>query len=466
MSLPSLLRYGVEIVNKSNENTTFEDEHNTEPQASDPRPQQTLSGRAWTIALFASSAVLILMTGFIFGILAERNVFNAGGLELAGHTYFANGANTGDFKDLEEVHQLIEDEYYYLPDDPAQRAAFEHKLEYDAIQGMTNGLEDEYTAFLPPAEQAPINEQMSGEYDGIGVWVDFPDGRFRVISPMPGSPAEAAGIKRGDVILEADGHPLTGIGEDVALELLRGPAGSKVTLKIQRPGLELPLAIDVIRQKISTPAVYYDFLPDSKTALIQVTVFGDKTTAELDDALGRAKEDGATGIVLDLRNNGGGWVQSAQEMIGRFVPISKGVALYEDTDPQDSHVDSEPILGGTVTEYDLPMVVLVNGGTASASEIVAGALRDYGRAEIVGEKTFGKGSVQHVHDFVDGSSARITFAQWLTPSKTVIQGAGLTPDMVVVSGGVNAANDSQLDAAVDVLHGEPVPMNGLPSLWP
>ncbi|MFL5761652.1 MAG: S41 family peptidase [Thermomicrobiales bacterium] len=423
------------------------------------------SGRGWTIALVASSAVLVLMAGFIFGMMAERNVFSGGGIMIAGRHYLANDSSSGDFNDLKEVHKLIEDEYYYLPEDPAERVAFEKKLEFDAIQGMTSGLEDHYTAFLPPAQQAPVAEQMSGEYNGIGVWVDFPDGRFRVISPMPGSPAEAAGIKRGDVILKADGHPLTGIGEDVALELLRGPAGTTVRLTIQRPGVEQPLAIDVVRQKITTPAVFYTLLSDSKTAVIQVTVFGDKTTEQLDDALKHAREDGATGIVLDLRNNGGGWVQSAQEMIGRFVPSEKGVALYEDTDPSDQNLDSEPILAGKVSEYHLPMVVLVNGGTASASEIVAGALRDYGRAEIIGEKSFGKGSVQHVHDFADGSSARITFAQWLTPAKHIIQGAGLKPDIFVVAQGDNQSNDAQLNAAVDVLHGRTVPLDGLPALW-
>ncbi len=436
-------------------------EHTVEPA---PNQSPRTGGRGWTIALILSSAILILMTGFIFGMLSERKVFSDGGIVIAGNRYL-DSQTPGDFKDLEEVHKLIEDEYYYLPDDPADKAAFEKKLEYDAIQGMTGGLEDDYTAFLPPAQQAPVAEQMSGEYEGIGVWVDFPDGQFRVISPMPGSPAEAAGIQRGDVILEADGHPLTGIGEDVALQLLRGPAGSSVNLTIQRPGQDQPISIDVVRQKIATPAVYYNFLPDSKTAVIQVTVFGDKTTSELDSALDQAKKDGATGVVLDLRNNGGGWVQSAQEMIGRFVSPQKGVALYEDTDPTDQALDSEPILGGTTSEFELPLVVLVNGGTASASEIVTGALRDYGRAKIVGEKTFGKGSVQHVHDFTDGSSARITFAQWLTPSKTIIQGAGLQPDVVVIAQGDDPVHDNQLNAAIDVLHGNPVPMDGLPQLW-
>ncbi|HEY7033536.1 MAG TPA: S41 family peptidase, partial [Thermomicrobiales bacterium] len=168
------------------------------------------------------------------------------------------------------------------------------------------------------------------------------------------------------------------------------------------------------------------------------------------DALTKAKADGVTGIVLDLRNNGGGWVQSAQEMIGRFVSKDKGAALYEDADPNDPEMTAEPIVGGGPEVFDTPMVVLVNGGTASAAEIVAGALRDYGRARLIGEKTFGKGSVQRVHDFDDGASARITFAVWLTPNKNQIQGQGLQPD-VVVAAADGTDTDPQLDRAVTEL---------------
>jgi carboxyl-terminal processing protease len=186
---------------------------------------------------------------------------------------------------------------------------------------------------------------------------------------------------------------------------------------------------------------------------LQVTVFGDNTTAELDAALKQAQQDGAKGVILDLRNNGGGWVDSAQEMIGRFVPESSGPALYEQFDPDGSERTAQPIISGEVKMYDVPLIVLVNAGTASASEIVAGALRDYHRAEIVGERTFGKGSVQRVHDFQDGSSARITFAEWLTPSEGRIQGEGIEPDVVVDAGLDGASVDNQLLSAINVLTG-------------
>jgi carboxyl-terminal processing protease len=222
------------------------------------------------------------------------------------------------------------------------------------------------------------------------------------------------------------------------------------------PGL---LEFDVVREKIPLPNVGYRFLPDQKIAVIQVKLFGDKTTEELDAALAQAQRDGAVGLVLDLRNNGGGWVQSAQEMIGRFVPADAGPALYEDVDgnPTDPIMTPEPILLGEAPVIDLPLVVLANGGTASAAEIVAGALRDYGRALVVGETTFGKGSVQRVHDFPDGASARITFALWLTPKRKLIEEGGIVPDVVVPGDTAGDSSDPQLAEAIRRLLGLATP---------
>ena len=159
--------------------------------------------------------------------------------------------------------------------------------------------------------------------------------------------------------------------------------------------------------------------------------------------------------MIDLRNNGGGWVDQAQKVLGRFLPVQAGPALYEDDDATTPEMDSEPIIGGGPLIEDLPVVVLVNGGTASASEIVAGALMDYDRATLVGDTTFGKGSVQRVHDFDDGSSLRITFAQWLTPNQHVIQEVGIEPDYSVADN-AETEPDEQLDAAIALLDGEPV----------
>src|SRR5215210_7839668 len=237
------------------------------------------------------------------------------------------------------------------------------------------------------------------------------------------------------------------------MSLIRGPRGSSVVLTIRRPGTPESFDVTVNREAIEIPAVVYEPQADGKVARITVSIFGDNTTRELDVALKRAKEEGVIGIVLDLRGNGGGWVTSAQEMIGRFIPEDAGPALYQDLDLQDDDdLISEPIVGGGETAFDIPLVVLIDGGTASAAEIVAGAVRDYERGTIIGEHSFGKGLVQRVHDFEDGSSARVTFARWLTPNKNPIPDEGLAPD-VSVAADPAAGGDRQLERAVDVVLG-------------
>jgi carboxyl-terminal processing protease len=404
---------------------------------------------------------LIAVTSFAAGMFAERDLRVPAGGRDDRLGSLASDAQPGDapqFSRLQEVYRLIESEYYYRPKQDADLAAFREQLEERAIQGMLSGL-DEHSAYLIPMEQAPIAEQLSGEYEGIGVWVDSPNGELTIVAPVPGSPAERAGLRAGDVIESADGHSLRGATQDDAIALLRGPAGTTVHLVIRRPGVPGLLEFDVVREKIPLPNVGYRFLPDQKIAVIQVKLFGDKTTEEFDAALAQAQRDGAVGLVLDLRNNGGGWVQSAQEMIGRFVPADAGPALYEDVDgnPTDPIMTPEPILPGEAPVVDLPLVVLVNGGTASAAEIVAGALRDYGRALVVGETTFGKGSVQRVHDFPDGASARITFALWLTPKRKLIEDGGIVPDVVIPGDTAGGSSDPQLSEAIRRLLGPATP---------
>jgi carboxyl-terminal processing protease len=402
----------------------------------------------WRLTLVFGLGMLIAVTSFGAGMLAERDL-------LHNHrSLVSSGSSSADTTTYDEVRDLVEDEYFGNPADPTAAADFDKNVEYAAIQGMMSTLDD-YSTFLVPAEQNQLQEQLSGEYQGIGVWVDFPDGKLTIISPMPGSPAETAGIKSGDVITAVDGQSIASLTEEEILNLVRGPEGTTVRLTIQRPGVETAMDIDVARGRIPVQSVIYQPIADGKIGYIQVTVFGDKTIAELDAALQQAIDDGVSGIVLDLRNNGGGWVTSAQEMIGRFVSADRGPALYEDANPDGTERTAEPILEGELKLYDIPLIVLVNGGTASASEIVSGALRDYQRATIIGEQTFGKGSVQRVHDFPDGSSARITFAEWLTPQYKRIQSEGITPDIVVVADSKNPDNDVQLAKAIEVLTGAP-----------
>jgi carboxyl-terminal processing protease len=411
---------------------------------SSTRRRTTRQEAHWRLAMVLGLGLLIAVTSFGAGLLTQRDIIANSGVATGGSD------GTDNFARFNDVRSLIENEYYGEPAEPTAAAAFNQNLEYAAIQGMIGTL-DKFSTFLVPAAQTAAKEQLSGEYQGIGIWVDFPQGKLTIISPIPGSPAAEAGLKAGDVIDAVDGVAVTDSNEDDALTMVRGPEGSTVRLTISRTGTAAPFDVDVVRKKIPVKSVNYRPIPDRKLAYIQITVFGDNTTNELDAALKQAQADGAVGIVLDLRNNGGGWVQSAQEMIGRFVPADRGPALYEELNPDGSERTPEPIMPGELKLFDIPLVVLVNGGTASASEIVTGALRDYGRATVIGEQTFGKGSVQRVHDFDDGTSARITFAEWLTPNLSRLQGQGVHPDIVVAPDPNNADEDVQLDAAIAYL---------------
>ena len=342
-----------------------------------------------------------------------------------------------------QAWQLVKDNYYGRPVD-------EQTMVYGAAKGMLNALGDDYTTFVTPAENKAIAAEMHGSFEGIGVVFETKEKKLTVLTVFPGSPAEKAGLKDGDVVVAVDGSSVEGKTTDEVVPLIKGPKDTQVKLSILRGSAQESLDITITRAAIDVPSIR-SWMLDGNIAYIRCLIFSDTTTEELDKAIVKAQQANAKGIVLDLRNNGGGYVKSAQEMVGRFV--DGGVALYEVTAKVDGVETEERVLTGDVKAYNIPLVVLVNGGTASASEIVAGVLQDDGRAKLIGEKTFGKGSVQEVNNFDDGSSARVTVAHWLTPKKREIQGQGLMPDMVVpyTEADATANKDTQLDAAVKQL---------------
>jgi carboxyl-terminal processing protease len=375
-----------------------------------------------TRTLLSLGAVAALVAAFALGALTRPMLIGAGpaasmGAKVAGPAPAATAqANlAAEMQTFYNLVDLLQKESYYHPTDT-------QKLVYGADQGLMEAIGDPYTRFETPQRSAISRQNLEGTYGGIGVYVRSIDKRPTVTDPIPDTPAAKAGMRSGDIIAAVDGHDTTGLSDDEVIGLIRGKEGTHVRLSIVRAG-QPPFDLDLVRAVIQVPLVTTTIRPDG-VALIAVSSFGSPTTPQLDTAIRQAQGAGAKGLILDLRNNGGGLVTVAQQMIGRFVSPEAGkryndTALYYARARDGSNDEAVPIIRDkdAATAYDLPMVVLINGSTASAAEIVAGALADYGRATLIGTQTFGKGSMQYIHNLSDGSSARITAAHWLTPRK-------------------------------------------------
>jgi carboxyl-terminal processing protease len=327
-----------------------------------------------------------------------------------------------------------------------------------AIRGMMDALGDQHTSYMDPELYANETQSLQGEYEGIGAYVDL-DGEYLIIvSPIAGSPAELAGLHPGDKVIAIDGEDMTGTPpEEVRLKVL-GPEGSKVTITVRREGEPNPLEFAITRARITIHSAEGKML-ENGIGYVDINSFGDKTTEQLRAALQEVMKQDPRGIVIDLRNNPGGYLNTAIEVSSEF--IDKGVIMYEQYG--DGRRDQYEALGnGQAT--DIPIVVLINEGSASASEILAGALQDYERAKLVGVKSYGKGSVQILQPLSNNQgAAHVTIAKWLTPKERAIDHVGLTPDVYVemTPEDFAAGRDPQLDAAVEtlkaIIDGSPIP---------
>ncbi|NNJ12237.1 S41 family peptidase [Chloroflexales bacterium ZM16-3] len=390
------------------------------------------------IAYGAVASLLVGVIAFFGGWITARAVGSS-----PVDTFFASVANRGlraqapantreDFTVFWDVWDLVQSEFYHQ--EPLDR----QKLVYGAIKGMLGALDDQYTTFQEPDVAAQSRESMQGSFEGIGAYLRMADGEVVIDRPIKGSPALKAGLLPGDVIMGVDGDalaPLIAGMSDAestakAAAMIRGPKGSLVTLSIRREAGAQPFDVVITRDEVPIISVNAQML-DNGVAYIQITEFKATTTQLLDEALREVLPEQPRSIVLDLRNNPGGFLTTAQEVLGRFYD---GVALYEEEN--DGVVKELRTIAGPadVRVYDLPMVVLINGGSASAAEIVAGALRDARpNTSLLGEKSFGKGSVQNIHQLRDGSSARITIAHWFTPNHSEIHKIGITPEYQVAA---------------------------------
>ncbi|HNQ90346.1 MAG TPA: S41 family peptidase [Verrucomicrobiota bacterium] len=367
------------------------------------------------------------------------------------------------------------------------------ELIYGALKGMLNTL-DPHSEFMEPIKYAELKKDTEGKFGGVGIQVGLRGDALTVIAPMDDTPASRAGIMSGDRIVKINGRSAERISLSEAVKQLRGDPGTEVTLTILRPSTGAIRDFKLLRADIRVDTVKdlngkREFpLGDNQIGYVRLLQFGERTEDELDHAISRLKDQGARGLILDLRDNPGGLLDQAAQVCERFVPARTLVVSTEGRDPSDRR---EYRAGSRNRPIDLPMVVLVNGGSASASEIVAGCLQDLKRAVIVGEQTFGKGSVQSIITLQDGAALRLTTAKYYTPSHKVIHEKGITPDIVVPISADEAESllyrrtpgllesldperqekarntrDTQLDRALDLLKGITLYTSRLPDRTP
>jgi len=341
------------------------------------------------------------------------------------------------------------------------------KLVQGAIDGMIGALGDPYSSYMSPRELQQARESIGGEFSGVGAEITTrptdaaaetcatigPACRLVVVAPIDGSPAERAGLRAGDVITAVDGRTVDGETLDEAIARIRGPKGSTVTLTLVRDG-GAPLEVAIVRDTIVSRQVETRTLAGGAATYLRVAGFSDNSARQFEAAIRAAREQGVTKFVVDLRDNPGGYVTAARSIASQF--IGEGPIFWEEA-ADGTQVATNAQQGGAATGPEIRVAVLVNGGSASASEIVAGALQDTGRGTLVGEKTFGKGTIQQWVDLTaDAGGFRLTIAKWLTPDKRWIHQKGLQPDVAVPAGGAGTGEpgptgDPSIDAALEVL---------------
>lgn len=345
------------------------------------------------------------------------------------------------------------------------------KLLYGAISGMVSSVGDPYTMFLPPQQQTSFQQQMAGQFTGIGAELGMKDNKIIVISPLTGSPAIKAGVKTGDTIIGVDGKSTDGWSLTQAVDNIRGPKGTQVTLSVVHEGAKNPTDITITRDVITIKSVdgWVKQVKDvegvnlknspqanESVMYLRLSQFGDSTDTDWQKLVasldGKVKDGTVKGIILDLRNNPGGYLTDATFIAGEFLPQGAPVVMEEGASGDTTTLS---VTRNGLLVNNIPMVVLVNRGSASAAEILSGALRDNKRAKLVGDRTFGKGIVQEALDLGNGAAMHVTVAKWLTPNGTWVgngvDGAGLTPDVSVSLDPKDPAHDTQLEKAIETV---------------
>ncbi|MEK7513271.1 MAG: S41 family peptidase [Patescibacteria group bacterium] len=383
---------------------------------------------------------LMIISGGIGWNLGRRNSFKV---------YVPSNKNSVDMGLYWQVWDKLHEAYLIKDNLKTQ------EMTWGAIKGMTAALGDPYTVFLPPVQNKATQEELNGAFEGVGIQLGFKDNQLAVIAPLVGTPAEAAGVKAGDFILKIKDEK-KGVDRDTgeitlpeAVELIRGPKGTEVTLTILRSGDSETKEVMMARDTIVVKSVELSWVgEDKKVALLKLTRFGGRTETEWEEAVKEINSQKAKGVILDLRNNPGGYLQGAVRYAGEFLP--RGKVVVQQKNSQDKVESYSVDFNGKLLKE--PLVVLVNQGSASSSEILAGVLRDYKRAKLVGEKTFGKGTIQEALDLGEGAGLHVTTAKWLLPlGQWVNETKGIAPDEEVKNDPEKPEEDLQLEKALEIV---------------
>ncbi len=399
-------------------------------------------------ALTATFVIVSFIAGVFFGELQMKSSVTAPVAETPGKVTGRNTQAPYELKDVEfkgfwEIWKEVKDRSVHQP-------VSDVKMYYGAVAGMVASLGDPYSVYFDPETAQKFTKDLEGTFEGIGAEIGLKNDQITVIAPLPGTPAANAGLRAGDKIYGIDGIDTTGMLVEDAVDRIRGPKDTKVKLLIMREGLKQPKEFEITRATIIVEPVKWKTVKSQgkRIAVITVSHFNEQATTRFNDAVRASLMDSPSGIILDLRNDPGGFLDVAVEVAGEW--IHKEVIVIEQfSDGTKKTYPSD----GLARLADIPTIVLVNGGSASASEIVAGALQDAGKAILVGEKTFGKGSVQDYQEFLDGSALKLTVALWLTPKGRSINKEGIAPDVEVkmTPEDFNADKDPQMDKALELI---------------
>lgn len=394
--------------------------------------------------LYAVLSIVLVLGIFSIGFYAGTE-----GVGLKKSTEVSAGT-PADLATFWRVWNLVEERY--VPAGPDDVINNDERV-LGAIKGMVDAIGDPYTTFLTPEENAQFEESISGKFQGVGMEIGKREGVLVVIAPIKDSPAERAGIKTGDVLLQIDGESTADLSVDEAVQRIRGEKGTKVSLMLVQEGDTEPRTVEVVRDEIRIPTLEYE-LRDDGVFVISLFNFSAGVEREFREALREFVLARTDKLVLDVRGNPGGYLDAAVDISSWFLPVGKVVVRENFGEGKEEKIFRSK--GYNIFNNNLKMVVLVDGGSASASEIVAGALKEHGVATIVGETTYGKGSVQELIEVTENTALKVTIAQWLTPNGLSISKNGLEPDVVVeqVQEVPDNGTDNQLNKAVEILLGK------------